>query len=265
MPSPGISAPRVKAHDWRDRVDRSREVGVLVNATSLGMERRRAARHARSRSSTDAASSPTSSTCRWSRRCWPRARARPRHRRRPRHAAAPGGARLREMVRRAPRGHRRAARPAGRATSRGADAGRRPHRLHRHGQVDGRGAPARARHRRVRCRCRGAQALRGRRRRRHRGGLPRHDGRRQGRSPEAGRSAARRARQVQAPGGHRPPLVLEAERAFLRAEAAKGADHGGARDPAAAGDRRRDAASMSSSSSARRPRRSASASCSGPA
>jgi shikimate dehydrogenase len=30
--------PRVKAHDWRDRVDRSREVGVLVNATSLGME-----------------------------------------------------------------------------------------------------------------------------------------------------------------------------------------------------------------------------------
>ena len=30
--------PRVKPHDWRDRVDRSREVGVLVNATSLGME-----------------------------------------------------------------------------------------------------------------------------------------------------------------------------------------------------------------------------------
>jgi len=30
--------PRAKAHDWHDRVDRSREVGVLVNATSLGME-----------------------------------------------------------------------------------------------------------------------------------------------------------------------------------------------------------------------------------
>jgi len=30
--------PRVKARDWRDRFDRSREVGVLVNATSLGME-----------------------------------------------------------------------------------------------------------------------------------------------------------------------------------------------------------------------------------
>jgi shikimate dehydrogenase len=29
---------RVKPHDWRDRVDRTREVGVLVNATSLGME-----------------------------------------------------------------------------------------------------------------------------------------------------------------------------------------------------------------------------------
>jgi shikimate dehydrogenase len=29
---------RVKTHDWRDRVDRSREAGVLVNATSLGME-----------------------------------------------------------------------------------------------------------------------------------------------------------------------------------------------------------------------------------
>ena len=30
--------PRVKVHDWQDRCDRSREVGVLVNATSLGME-----------------------------------------------------------------------------------------------------------------------------------------------------------------------------------------------------------------------------------
>ena len=29
---------RVKVHDWQDRCDRSREVGVLVNATSLGME-----------------------------------------------------------------------------------------------------------------------------------------------------------------------------------------------------------------------------------
>jgi shikimate dehydrogenase len=30
--------PRVKPHDWHQRADRSREVGVLVNATSLGME-----------------------------------------------------------------------------------------------------------------------------------------------------------------------------------------------------------------------------------
>ena len=29
--------PRVKPYDWRDRVDRSREVGLLINATSLGM------------------------------------------------------------------------------------------------------------------------------------------------------------------------------------------------------------------------------------
>jgi shikimate dehydrogenase len=29
---------RVGPHDWRDRVDRSRDVGLLVNATSLGME-----------------------------------------------------------------------------------------------------------------------------------------------------------------------------------------------------------------------------------
>jgi shikimate dehydrogenase len=29
--------PRVKPHDWRERVDHSREAGVLVNATSLGM------------------------------------------------------------------------------------------------------------------------------------------------------------------------------------------------------------------------------------
>ena len=36
------------------------------------------------------------------------------------------------------------------------------------------------------------------------------------------------------------PLVFEAERAFLRAEAAKGAAHGGARDAAAAGDGRRE-------------------------
>jgi shikimate dehydrogenase len=28
---------RVRAHDWRDRSDRSREVGILVNATTLGM------------------------------------------------------------------------------------------------------------------------------------------------------------------------------------------------------------------------------------
>jgi shikimate dehydrogenase len=30
--------PRVKPHDWRDRVDHSREASVLVNATSLGMQ-----------------------------------------------------------------------------------------------------------------------------------------------------------------------------------------------------------------------------------
>jgi shikimate dehydrogenase len=29
--------PRVKSYDWRDRVERSREVGLLINATSLGM------------------------------------------------------------------------------------------------------------------------------------------------------------------------------------------------------------------------------------
>jgi shikimate dehydrogenase len=29
---------RVRPHDWRERVDRSRDVGVLVNATSLGMK-----------------------------------------------------------------------------------------------------------------------------------------------------------------------------------------------------------------------------------
>ncbi len=29
---------RVKPHDWHDRVDRSRDVGMLINATSLGME-----------------------------------------------------------------------------------------------------------------------------------------------------------------------------------------------------------------------------------
>jgi len=30
--------PRVAPHDWRDRADRSRDVGLLVNATSLGMQ-----------------------------------------------------------------------------------------------------------------------------------------------------------------------------------------------------------------------------------
>jgi shikimate dehydrogenase len=30
-------APSVRVYDWRDRADRSREVGLLVNATSLGM------------------------------------------------------------------------------------------------------------------------------------------------------------------------------------------------------------------------------------
>jgi shikimate dehydrogenase len=28
---------RVKPHDWRDRIDRSRDAGLLINATSLGM------------------------------------------------------------------------------------------------------------------------------------------------------------------------------------------------------------------------------------
>src|SRR4029079_6660750 len=28
---------RVKPYDWRDRVDRTRDVGLLINATSLGM------------------------------------------------------------------------------------------------------------------------------------------------------------------------------------------------------------------------------------
>jgi shikimate dehydrogenase len=30
--------PRVKPYDWRDRADRSRDVGLLINATSLGMQ-----------------------------------------------------------------------------------------------------------------------------------------------------------------------------------------------------------------------------------
>ncbi len=34
----GHFGPRVKPHDWNERVDHSREVGVLVNATSLGMK-----------------------------------------------------------------------------------------------------------------------------------------------------------------------------------------------------------------------------------
>jgi shikimate dehydrogenase len=34
----GHFGPRVKPHDWRERVDPSREVGMLVNATSLGMK-----------------------------------------------------------------------------------------------------------------------------------------------------------------------------------------------------------------------------------
>ena len=29
---------KVKAHDWRERADRSRDVALLVNATSLGMK-----------------------------------------------------------------------------------------------------------------------------------------------------------------------------------------------------------------------------------
>jgi len=30
--------PRVKPYDWRERIDRSREAGILVNATALGMK-----------------------------------------------------------------------------------------------------------------------------------------------------------------------------------------------------------------------------------
>ena len=37
---------RVKPYDWRDRVDRSRDVGLLINATSLGMHGDGGARHA---------------------------------------------------------------------------------------------------------------------------------------------------------------------------------------------------------------------------
>jgi shikimate dehydrogenase len=33
----GHFGARVKAYDWRDRTDRSRDVGLLINATSLGM------------------------------------------------------------------------------------------------------------------------------------------------------------------------------------------------------------------------------------
>ena len=56
---------RVKPHDWRERVDRSRDVGVLVNATSLGMKGGAALDMPLDRAATMPASSPTSSTCRW--------------------------------------------------------------------------------------------------------------------------------------------------------------------------------------------------------
>ena len=56
---------RVKPHDWSDRVDRSRDVGMLVNATSLGMKGGGALDMDARRSSTAPASSPISSTCRW--------------------------------------------------------------------------------------------------------------------------------------------------------------------------------------------------------
>ena len=107
-------------------------------------------------------SSPIWSTCRWRRRCCAGAGARPRHRRRARHAAAPGDARLRELVRRPPEVTAEL-RALVVARHRGAaDARRRPHRLDRHGQVarprgcsPTLGVPG------VRRRRRGAPALRG--------------------------------------------------------------------------------------------------------
>ena len=94
--------PRVKAYDWRDRVERSREAACWSTpprsawSTSApldmplaqlddGLRRRRSGLRAAGHAAAGG-----------------RARARPRRRRRSRHAAAPGRARLREMVRRAP-------------------------------------------------------------------------------------------------------------------------------------------------------------------
>ena len=133
------------------------KVGMLVNTTNLGMAgqtplelaldaaaaRQRGQRH-RLHAAGDRAAGGG-------------AGARPPRGRRARHAAAPGAARLSRLVRRRARGDERL-----RATVLGAgsadDVRARPHRLHRHGQVDrGAGLPP-PRRAGVRCRCRGARA-----------------------------------------------------------------------------------------------------------
>ena len=109
----------VKPYDWSRRVDGSREAALLVNATSLGMQG--AGDLDMDVSRLDAKCvvadivyvplvTPLLAAAACARAC---------HRRWSRHVPASGGAGLREMVRRASRRHRRAARP-GRRRHRGA-------------------------------------------------------------------------------------------------------------------------------------------------
>ena len=119
----------------------------------------------------------------------------PHGRRRPRHAAAPGGARLRALVRRPAGGDAGASRHHRRATSSGRrrrhDLRPRPHRLDRHGQVDHGGhVPGRRA-----CRCtmptpRSTRSIAGEAAPLDRGGFPRDGPRRRGRPRRACRRAS---------------------------------------------------------------------------
>ncbi len=140
------------------RGDRAR-LRVLVNTTTIGLEWRRLARHRLSGFDADCVVADIVYVPLETELLARAQGARPAHRRRPRHAAAPGGAGLREVVRRAPRGDGCAATDPRRRHRGASHADRRAHRLARHGQVDGGRLPARARHPRVRRRCRGAPAL----------------------------------------------------------------------------------------------------------